>query len=678
MKGLFVILVSVSLFGQTAAQAVPGLSLEALCEKHPERVQGLFEALDLERPGLEAAAGAAAKADWVGACEALLAYYAQRMPAVPASVREAKASEAAEAMLERRFTFYRETGTVPLTAAGGMDWDHRGPSNDREWAWGLNRHSHLHTLLGAYRDTGDPRFVSAINAHLEDWVLSNPYPGQKSATGPWRGLEAALRTGAWTEVFGSLQFEGGLSPAVRILMLSSLLDHAHYLRHFHANTSNWITMEMNGLTRIALRWPEFKKAGAWVDYAIGQITPELERQVYPDGAQMELTSHYHYVTARNFKDFAAKVRKSGRDLPETYATVLERMWGYLAYTMRPNGYGLLNNDSDYDHTRPTIRAYARTYSRPDWTYVATNGEEGQAPEWGPSVFLPWAGQAVLRSGWDKDARWAFFDVGPLGTAHRHHDKLHLSVSAYGRDLLVDSGRWSYVPDLWRRHFTGPAAHNVLLLDGKGPMNFPARAEAPLEAAHHFGEVFDYVRGTFDSGYHGIEGEASHTRAVVHVKEGFWIVADRIATDRPRAITALWHFHPDCHVLLDGNAAITDDPGQGNLRLVPGTPLAWDTELVAGRETPEIQGWYSPRYGEKVPASTAVYRCRIEGSTAFAWLLVPAKGTVPPARLRVEAREAEGLVLTVKIGDGAEASYALSWTADPEFAFGPLSPAAGLK
>ncbi|MCL7764477.1 heparinase II/III-family protein [Polaribacter sp. Z014] len=75
--------------------------------------------------------------------------------------------------------------------------------------------------------------------------------------------------------------------------------------------------------------------------------------------------------------------------------------------------------------------------------MATNGEKGTVPDGGNSFFYPWAGQLISRSSYDKEAHWSFFDVGPWGAGHEHSDKLHLSVSAYGKDLLVDSGRFAY-------------------------------------------------------------------------------------------------------------------------------------------------------------------------------------------------------------------------------------------
>ncbi len=664
--------------GLMAAQPVPPppVPLEDLCAREHERIARLFNELDLERPALESVRARVEAEDYAAACRALLGYYEHRFSGIPVPEASENTAPGADAIVDSVFTFYGVEAEVPGREGGGLDWSHRGPTDDREWAWGLNRHSHLSGLLRAYQDTGNPVYARTIDWHLRDWVLSSPYPGEKSQTARWRGLEAALRIDDWVAVFTTLQGNPLLSPDTRILMLSSLPEHAHYLRHFHAGGGNWVTMEMNGLAEIGLTWPEFRKSKDWVAYAVERMTPELEAQVYPDGVQMELTSHYHRVAAYNFEEFADRLEAHGYDVPARYRETLERMWNYLAYSMRPNGYGVQNNDSDYDHTRPKVRALAREYGRSDWTWIATNGTEGAPPEGGPSLVFPWAGQALLRNGWAQDANWAFFDAGPLGTGHVHYDKLHLSVSVAGRDVLVDSGRYSYVGGPWRAYFTQSPSHNVLLIDGGGQKHFPNKARKALpgrdtvpggaERLERLGGLnatgggesgflltpeYDYVRGVFHEGYRDVDGQVTHTRAVFHRPDRYWLVLDRVETGRPRELTALWHFHPECTVERAGASVLTTDAEKGNLRVAPFGLEGWNLELVRGQTEPEIQGWYSLKYNSKTPSTAAVYRAPIAETATFGWLLLPAAGTPPEAAASILEDGPGAVVVDVSLPDG---------------------------
>ncbi|MFA6243949.1 MAG: alginate lyase family protein [Candidatus Hydrogenedentales bacterium] len=632
-------------------------SLEELVLSNPARVEGLFAAMDLESTTLAGAKEAVAKKQWAAACDALLGHYrGVKNPAFPSAVDRLAPDPAAiaraEAVLKDTFTFYDQTDTVPRRPEGGLRWDYTGPVNDKEWALALNRHFHLDWLLEAYRMSGDVKYAAAWDAQVRDWILQNPYAEPSQNMLPWRGLEAFFRVRAWARGFYALQNEPAFTPVTRILLLSSIPDHARYLRNFHKSTSNWIAMELNGLAAAGVAWPEFREAKSWVDYSIERLTKELSAQVYPDGAQMELTSDYHAVTMSNFQSFLDLLQPTGRELPPAFGDTIERMWAYLAYTLSPVGYSPLNNDSDLKLQGPQVAEAAQKFNLPDWTYIATNGATGKRPDGLPSRAFPWAGQLVMRSSWDRDAHWAFFDAGPAGIGHQHADKLHLSVAAYGRDILVDSGRYTYVKGDWRDYFVGTASHNTILIDGKGQLKKPLQAEQAIDRQFVVAPEYDLGYGKYDIGFADVEGSATQERLVYYKRGSYWIVVDRIKTDRPRTVTALWHYHPDCTVSVEGHSTATVDASAGNVRIVPSANKKWDVQLVTGQETPEIQGWWSREYNHKTASPTAVYSRSVGGSTTFAWLIVPAMGVPPDAKLRIKTK-GDIVDCTVRVGKTRE-------------------------
>lgn len=632
-------------------------SVDDVCNTYPKRMQELLGALNLDTPGLEEVEQAFHQGALSEACEALLKYY-QNSKSGAWLRREAVAlgkaqDQSADAVCEDRLTFYEQTSLVPRRADGRLQWDHMGPSNDKEWAWALNRHYHLGQILAAYRRTGNPKYVAKIDASLQDWISSSlPYPKKKSSSAMWRGLEASFRVKVWAKVFYELQDHEQFSNAARLLLLSSLPEHAHYLHHFHGG-GNWATMELSALAMVAVAWPEFKDASGWIEYAKSHLGRELKSQVYPDGVQTELTSHYHWVALSNFELFADIYREAKTPLPKEFEECLQRMWNYLAATIRPDGYGLLNNDSDRDFNRTRVISAAATYGRDDWLFIASNGREGQLPKGNPSVLFPWAGHLIMRSGYDAEAQWAFFDVGPWGSGHQHNDKLHLSLSAYGRDLLVDSGRFAYQGALANKFRSAyalhSAGHNVILVDDHGQKPGPRSADSPLAKERwRIEKDFDYARGSFDQ-FKDVEGSVKHTRALFYVRGAFWIVLDRIETDRPRKLQALWHWHPHCTVVVRDGQVLSTDLGKGNLGIIPIGYIAWNVDIVKGQDKPHLQGWYSEKYNKAEPSPTAVYSAKIDSSTTFAWLLFPAKDQVPQVNTSILSRDKDHM--TVRVIDG---------------------------
>jgi len=628
-------------------------TIDEVCRAYSQRMKSMLKAFNLELKGLEEVKQAYEDDNIKEACKYLLEYYKTgasakylRMEQPPVSQ---KTTTLADSMIQDIFTFQLVCDKVPRLADGHLDWSFSGPNNDPDWAWALNRHYPVRTLLETYFKTGNPKYAIYIDEFIKDWVISSlPYPGVKSKTPMWRGLEVSFRVKVWARVFYGLINTGYISPATQLLILSSLPEHAHYAKNFHRQ-NNWLTMEMSGLATVATAWPEFKQSPEWLEYAKTTMTESMKRQVYDDGVQIELTSSYHWDALSNFKQFQEICRNANEPLPDYFNETIEKMYNYLAYTIRPDGYGILNNDSDRDYNRKIILDAASEYHRDDWKYIASNGATGTKPNNGPSIIFPWAGHLISRSGYDSDAHWSFFDIGPWGSGHQHNDKLHISVSAFGRDLLVDGGRFAYsgeVAEKFRRYAQGSQSHNVVLIDGKGQAPGPRVTDRPLSEEHFkITPEFDYAWNSFDK-FNDLEGRVSHNRALFYVRGNFWIVVDHIETDRPRKIETLWHWHPDCVVRKEKNGVVSSDNDKGNLTIIPVGKSDWKVDFIKGQEKPEIQGWYSEVYNKYEPNVASVYSTNIKSNSTFVWVLFPSEKAAPNIQTEILSHDSDGVKVQV--------------------------------
>lgn len=656
-KFLLILFVPVMLSAQTTWDHVE--SVDDACKAWPDRIESIFRQLNLEGEDLHQVKQAYESNNISEACDLLLKYYASKAPkraintVLPAE--STKRNALADSIVQDIFTFQQVTGRVPRTTGGHLSWSFEGPQDDIEWAWALNRHYPVNTLLPLYYETGNPVYLKYIDRFIKDWIIkSTPYPAKKSSTAMWRGLEVSFRVKVWSKVFYDLMQSTHISPATRLLIVSSVPDHAHYARNFHGQT-NWLTMEMSGLATFATSWPEFKISKERLDYSISAITQSLKEQVYPDGVQTELTSHYHTTALVNFALFKDICDRNEIELPEYFVRQIENMWNYLAYSIRPNGYGVLNNDGDLDYNRNRLLKVASDYNREDWKYIVSNGEGGEQPPSLPSLIFPWAGQAIFRSGYDKNAQWSFFDIGPWGSGHQHNDMLHISIAAFGHDFLVDAGRFAYrgeIANKFRSYALGSHSHNVVLIDGKGQDKGDLLTEKEVSPTDYSIKAEESLaRGSFDR-FKGIEGSCKQTRTLYYKTGEFWIVVDQFTTDRPRKIETLWHWHPDCDVVVRGNETIAENNGNRFL-IVPINEKKWEIGLVKGQETPEIQGWYSPEYNKFMPNFATTYSGSIDGNETIAWLLYPTqeKNRKVDARI-IDKTEKE---LKIRISDGIKTS-----------------------
>jgi len=636
-------------------------SVEDVVAAYPQRMRSLMNRLDLDRPGLGAVKQAWHREDLTAACAALLDYYRTadtaawwRHADLPEtrededSTTDANAAQRAdELFLQDIYLGHDGPGKVPRNANGHLAWGYTGPRSDQGFRSRVNRHAHLKTLLAAYRQTGDVKYLHRLDQDIRDWLTA-----ADGRVTPWgtKPLDVGIRSTHWAELFFELQQEPGFRDATRLLMLATLPDHADFALE-NPGGGNWISMTQRGALSVALGLPEFRDAATWKQTALATIFENAQETVYPDGAQVELTAAYHMVPLTRFDAMADLLRAAGEPVPSAFQDTITRMWDYMARIVRPDGRRPMNNDSGMkDHTEQLI-GIAERYDRGDWLYIATNGKRGERPAGPPSDFYPWAGQLISRSGYGADAHWSFFDVGPVGHwGHRHFDHGQLSITAFGRDLLTDQGRFTYsgpVADQFRRPYAMHArGHNTILIDGGGQNGGAELTDHPHPLAS-IQDDLDFAIGTYAEGFENDGGQPlRHTRATLYLRGIGWVVVDRVEGHGKHRIEPLWHFHPDRAVAVEGDQVVTTDPGEGHLRIQPAGDVDWNVEIVKGREEPHPQGWYSRKYGEYQPAVCAVYDATIDRAATFAWIMTPAKGT--PAAADVEWLDAPEGVARLRV------------------------------
>lgn len=641
-----------------------------VCSKYPQVGQAVLNSVNLSWPGLEAVQRAAAQGLQGNACTSLAAYYATgrssawlRVPPVRPGI--GKAGGEADDLLNDIFKFggVATVAKVPRNADGGLDWYNKGPNLDVEFMNCLNRHDSFVQMLGAWRATGNPIYVKYFESLVKDWVLHLPCRAGVSrdhwntsgslepcpmpfwgTESPWRSLETGIRThDVWARAFFGFQQAEDFSIDARVLLLLGMSEHNAVLHSYPSLTSNWAINQWAGLAMSCLAFPELMNAEALLQESQAELERLLNDVVYPDGMEDEQAFGYGMWTASDFLSNLQLLRIAGHELPQpSFTAHLEEMFHYGVMVSDQHGYAPRNGDADLGKSGWNQAAYDY-FKRADWLYVHTNGREGSKPAGAsPSVMFPWGGHCVLKSGFDKAATWALFDVGPSPGGHAHRAKLSLNVRANGSMLLVDSGRFAYSGNtlshtLQAEYAHMTHAHNTLTIDGKSQQAAPKKATEPIPSSSwSFTEDRDSVVASMGL-FENLTGTAMHTRAVIYMRGRYFVVIDQVASDRARAVQATWHAHPNSTVARRGDGAATV------LGVSPETGLATETcidvilatgagvdsvnsKLVRGQNKSSQepwQGWYSQTYDGAWPSPTLVYDFQTEsGDSIFAWLLVP--------------------------------------------------------
>lgn len=626
---------------------------------------GLLNALDRSQPALRS----------VSSPHELAEYFRHRArPLYNLSKPAAQPDvEAAERAIRHQFSSIG----IPHQFGPHIDWSfdktaEPGLAPNNEWTWQLNRHAEWLALSRAYRDTRDEKYAREFVAQMTSWVRDCPMP-DTAANVPrsaWRTIETGIRAAqVWPELWYRFLNSPAMTDDALLAFLGAYVDHARHLAAFHT-TGNWLAMEGNGLFHVGVLFPEFKDAASWRDTAAKWIYAELDNQVYPDGVQIELASGYHHVSLNNFLMVYRIARLNDVALPGDFLKRLEKMYDFDVYGATPSRQLPGVQDGGYFDVRPALREAAELFpTRPDFLWYGSGGARGKPPAELSHAF-PWAGYFVQRSGWDSNARWLWFDGGPFGYGHQHEDKLQIMVEAYGKSFLVDPGNYTYERSKWRSYFIDSPSHNVVLVDGQPQRRRGARdrmeyvVKQPLSHVWATGKESDYVEATYDEAFGGNVGRGvQHTRAVLFIKPGFWVMMDRLTALDGNEHTYEPLFHFDCPVKLDGLRVRTQNSGEANLTVLPRSDAGVSAEIVEGRQEP-VQGWLTKGISSVRPAPVAIYRARAK-TAYFIYVIAP----TPPGE-NDAVRAVEPLD-----GDPAAARVVFSGARTYEVRFTPGKPAA---
>jgi hypothetical protein len=598
----------------------------------------LFNLLDLERPGLEKVKAAVDSATLEAAKHELAEYLRRReKPAWKwdwrARPRHDSRPEGVDTADADRI-LSREMLSVGVwhKFEGEIDWN-LNPIDYREWPWQLNRHPAWVSLGRAYWATGEEKYAQEFVYQLLDWAKKCPVPRHSSGNSSytWRTIETGIRAGqTWMEIYHRFLTSPSFSHEAVIVMLKSFVEHARHLMRWPTG-GNWLAMEANGLMHVGVMFPEFKEASEWHRTAADRLYVELDRQVYPDGAQIELTTGYHQVSLSNFVLAWEIAHLNDAPVPDDYIAKVRKMYDYDLRASMPDGTLPGLNDAGRTNIKPSLEQALKFYpERRDYEWVATQGQRGEKPTVG-SIALPFAGQLIMRSGWEKDDLYLLMDAGPFGYGHQHEDALSIVVYAHGRYHLVDAGNYPYDSSEWRRYVLSTRGHNTIMVDGldqhrRGKPREEYVVSKPLPNGWAAGDSFDYASGAYTSGY-GPQNEVkvAHTRHIFFARPEYWIVTDFLnpADGKPHRYESMFHLDAD-EVVVDERtkSARTANRDAGNLAIIPPADDGLRVRVVSGQEEPVVQGWILKSGYTMRTLPTAVFEREQSGPASFLYVLYP--------------------------------------------------------
>ncbi|HVL76714.1 MAG TPA: alginate lyase family protein [Noviherbaspirillum sp.] len=560
-----------------------------------------------------------------------------------------------------------KTGVLaPLTFGKTLDYRDERTVGDIKYLWEINRHYEIVTLAQAWRLSEDDRFAEGCRRMIDSWIEDCPYPLGAN----WSSaLEHALRLVNWAaawQLLGGAEaplFQGAQGAAFRQRWLAAVHRHCDFIASHlskYSSANNHLFGEYMGMFIASLTWPCWAESSRWRDTARQGLEAEALKQIADDGVNLEQAIWYHHEVTEMMLLCTLSARRNDVHFARAWWARLEAMCEFIAAVMDVDGNVPMIGDADDavmlrlapDRTQNVYRSLLATaavlFSRPDFArkagtfddksrwllgqdaafdFAALKADGARQPrgsgEPPPRLAFPHGGYYVLGSALDTPEEVRIVaDAGPLGylsiAAHGHADALSFTLSAAGREILIDPGTCAYhTQPAWRAYFRGTSAHNTVRIDGRD------QSEAGgnfmwLHKAHAQCELWDSDEdadrfAAWHDGYQRLPDPVIHRRKLLYMKsERVLVVQDSFECASSHGLEFWWHFAEDCIVNVHGGM-IEARCGPVRMTMERDTPPE-SLELVSGAEQPQA-GWISRRFDERHPTTSVVLRERISGSAS---------------------------------------------------------------
>lgn len=544
-----------------------------------------------------------------------------RPPGLPLMVAQpgADATARAQRMLSGELVFKKLAELNPVPFRVPVDWGMSVPN--RTWLTLFHALEMIQDLVAAYRQSGEAKFLEFGLSVIVDWVRSNPPTASRGGRAWHEGTVAkrVINLAYFLNAFlrSSCATEGAARTLRRVVD-----QHCEFLmgESTYRPEGNHGLRQDYALLSIALQFPDLPGAASWEASALRRIRERQLSMVCPqDGVYLEHSTDYHFLAMNLYLAVAKLFIGAHRQVPDFLVTTVARMLRFAAYVVQPNGLVPPIGDSegrvaadvlgwieDLRESRETIGPLAQ--GAEELAFSVSAGERGRPPTEVDGLF-PAAGWAIFRDAWRTrddfaDGVYLNFHATLHSAKHKHADDLSFVLYGFGREWLIDGGKYNYeVNDELRHHLAYDAsAHNSFTQDGRtydiaegARKRLVAMTQAVSEPGYGYAKAVNraYPRGAVE-------------RTVVFIRRPLLVVLfDKFSAAGETSWETYFHFAEDLSPVLTQRGITCEDGRRGALlEIVVAGEGPMSQDIFVGSERP-LLGWRSPRFGTRVPAPVVV-------------------------------------------------------------------------
>ena len=399
------------------------------------------------------------------------------------------------------------------------------------------------------------------------WIDHNP---QNCGPNYRCSQEISLRVLNW--IFALYYYENSttLTEAVFEKIMASIYWQA---RHVYSNINfsriavrnNHAITETMALYLFGILLPFFPEAKRWKTEGKKWFEQEISYQVYEDGTFLQFSMNYHRVVVQlltwairlsviNYENLSKVVRERASACIDFLFNCMNPQDGYLPnYGANDGSLFFPLNDRDFRDYRPQLHALSVVLNEggidknneDQYWYGIWEKEKKVRVQKQGMLSYPVGGYYLLR----ERESFSFIRCGNHKNRPSHADNLHIDIWVKGKNVLRDSGSYSYnTKQNLLEYFNGTASHNTVMVENNSQMlkgkRFIWYYWSQAKAAEWSELTGEYIFRGKISAFRFLDPFAVHERTVIKKKDKLeWTIIDKVRGLRNLKKRQIWH-HDD--------------------------------------------------------------------------------------------------------------------------------------
>lgn len=522
--------------------------------------------------------------------------------------------------------------TLYMGVEGQYQWIH----DDIAYAQFGTRMEWLNCLINAYEKTGDEKYLDKWICVWEDFDdnFIKQYEEYIKNNGPQIGgtniaflkiglLEVGMRVNERLNILTNYGLSKKMNDVLFAKMIKSLTEDLSKM-HTGTNTPNHFLYGYTALLKAEqiISTAPVKNNLDKFEKVFGEF---IDNMYASDGGEQEMSIHYNYDMF-SYYDIIKKVYQNSSEQPEWFNKldgIAENKIRLLNAVVTPTKHA-----PDLAHTyinEDTSTRLRNSMNKLDPDEIAQTIynkvwlEGGIEPEF-TSIAFPYTGYYVMRKNWEEISPYIFFTGSRFGAGHVEMNRLSVSYSAFGEDLLISSPSSYSILDEdkpYTHFFESGFGNNTVTVDGLSQRRLIesySDFKVPEDGLWHTSDSFDYADNIYGNGYNTYIGtwderkqalisDVEHKRCVIMDKDNeIAIVADNMLTESKHRYIANWNFSQkfdSADMITTGENYIMSNEnvtGAG-IEIYGFSPSETDISIMCGETEGDMyKGWYLSEYG----------------------------------------------------------------------------------